>query len=254
MKNDVCKIIYVLMYKYFISDENRTNCFGFKNNSLIKWTNQMGHVGARNFEDEKCWKMFNSRFNELEHYNIIVHFNEYDVITGVEWIEDSKFDAIDKSIMYSIYEDLKKYIRLDLERISLETAISLSKVRRTIYDVLEEHVKPKMDEAKAHDSDWDKHSSIEHVKSGHYWIWFNPIKGCHCCLSAGLFKAENCWKVSNTCDDQEHYNIIVHFNDNDEITNVEWIEDSKFDAIDQVSMYSIYVDLKKYEETQIEEG
>lgn len=120
MKNNVKKIIYDVMCNHIKPEVDKNNEMGGRwhnvsNYGLFWWSlyasfSYRSRVsGSRLSKDKKCWKIFNGCNND-ENYNIIVHFNDNDEITDVEWIEDSEFDAFDKEFMYSIYEDLKKYV------------------------------------------------------------------------------------------------------------------------------------------------
>ena len=112
-----------------------------------------------------------------------------------------------------------------------------------IYDVTYKHIKPKLDKNVKMGG-----YSINGSDSGlFYWaLKYRSLDYYHI-LGSRLFKDENCWKIYSGHHMIEHYNIIVHFNNNDEITNVEWIEDSRFNPFDKEFMYSIYEELKKYE-------
>ncbi|MBR5296981.1 MAG: hypothetical protein IKU29_03825 [Parabacteroides sp.] len=120
MENNVKKIIYNVMYNRIEPELDENNevgglWTGGSSAGMLYWhladcySGRYRYSGSRLFINNKCWKIYNG-YGEDEHYNIIVHFNDNDEITNVEWIDDSTFDAFDKEFMYSIYEDLKKYI------------------------------------------------------------------------------------------------------------------------------------------------
>ena len=116
-------------------------------------------------------------------------------------------------------------------------------VKKIIYNVMYNHIEPKLDENNEVGGNWLNGSTAGMF----YWHLADSYSGLYRYSGSRLFINNKCWKIYNGYGCDEHYNIIVHFNDNDKITNVEWIEDSEFDAFDKEFMYSIYEDLKKHE-------
>ena len=115
-------------------------------------------------------------------------------------------------------------------------------VKKIIYDVMYEYIKPELDKIDEIGDSWLSCSGA----GSFYWILNDSSSDRSRYSGSRLFKDENCWKIFNGYNDDEPYNIIVYFNDSGEITNVEWDEDSEFNAFDKEFMYSIYKDLKKY--------
>lgn len=115
-----------------------------------------------------------------------------------------------------------------------------NKVFEIIYDVLEEHIRPELKRIALSGGTWCYGSRTGLC----YWWSCNGDSA----IGARLNEDKMCFKIFNEklnlC---ELYNIIVKFNDDDEITHVEYINDSKCVAFDKNFMYSIYEDLKKYE-------
>lgn len=120
-----------------------------------------------------------------------------------------------------------------------------TKVFEIIYDVLEEHIRPELKRLALSGGSWDFVSSLDIQ----HWYLSGDVNKSRPGFGARLDEIKGHWKIynepSNSSD--ELYNIIVEFNDDDEITNVEYINDSECIAFDKDFMYAIYEDLKKYE-------
>lgn len=120
-----------------------------------------------------------------------------------------------------------------------------NKVFEIIYDVLEEHIRPELKQLALLGSYWHYGSQTDLF----FWRLANDgVSHQSRNFGAHIDEDKMCWKIFNEeYNSGELYNIIVYFNDDDEITHVEYIDDSKCVAFDKNFMYSIYEDLKKYE-------
>ena len=135
------------------------------------------------------------------------------------------------------------YDLIDIIKENTESIQTDKSLRDIIYDVMYKHIKPKLDK----NVEMGGYSINGSDSELFYWALKDPSLDYYHNLGSRLFKDGNCWKIYSGHHMVEHYNIIVHFNDNDKITNVEWIEDSRFNPFNKEFMYSIYEDLKKYE-------
>lgn len=119
-----------------------------------------------------------------------------------------------------------------------------NKVLETIYGVLEKHIQPELMRIALLGGSWYNGGWA----GVFYWGLIDGVGGRNRSIGSRVCDDERCWKIYNRIyPDDEIYNIIVHFNDNDEITHVTYIDDSKCEAFEKDFMYSIYEDLKKYE-------